>query len=298
MVKAANGPITARARRERGSIDIRWSHVVVAAHALFLVSIWWLMSLSGYEDRLFQWLVAKTVTPAMSQEAKALALMHRTHELVGPNAKVFSERPRESFRGGLLLSADVMLQEGYGWCGAFTLVLARALREAGFDVRLAQMKVGDQWGGHILLEAKVDDRWVALDAAYDHAFRRPDGRLASFADISHHWDEYKVQVPPGYAAEYDYDDVRYANWNKIPVAGPAAKALLSRVFGEEPVHTFSPRVYMLNMYVVAAWVLLLLYLVLVAIPSLTWLIRRLPPRKGGLVPAWAPSHRTISASSH
>jgi hypothetical protein len=282
--------MTARLPSGRGAIDFGWSHVVFAVHALFLVSIWWLMSLSGYEDRLFNWLVAKTVTPAMSQETKALALMHRTHELVSSHADVFSERPRESIRGGLLISADVMLMEGYTWCGAFTHVLARALREAGLEVRIAQMKVGEVWGGHILLEAQVDDAWVALDAAYDHAFRRGDGRLASIDDIQHNWNLYKAQVPPGYNAEYDYDDVRYANWERIPVAGPLAKKLLSGLFGEERVHTFSPRVYMLNMYQVAASILVALYLGLVSIPSLIWLIRRRPPRNHRLTPAWASGH--------
>jgi transglutaminase-like putative cysteine protease len=257
---------------------------------LFLVSIWWLMTYSDYEDRLFRWFVSETVSASMGEEERALALMHRTHSLVAPNAAVFAQRPRQSFRGRFLMSADGMLLEGYSWCGAFSHVLARAMREADFDVRIAQMRVGEEWGAHIVVEAKVDGAWIVLDPSYDHAFRRPDGHLAGIAEIHEDWDAYKSQVPAGYNPAYDYGDVRYANWERIPVAGHVAETLLSAAFGEEPVRTFSPRVYMLNMYGLAARVLTVLYLALVSIPSLVWLIRRGLTRSRPLATPLVPNH--------
>jgi hypothetical protein len=133
-------------------------------------------------------------------------------------------------------------------CGAYAGTLARLLRVHGYDVRIAQMLDAPGDAGealHILVEVEIDGRWVVLDPSYGLAFRRPDGALASFADVQADWPSYAAQVPPGYDPRYRYAGVRYTNWGKVPVLLPAFREVL-RLFLGDRVDTLSVRVYLLD----------------------------------------------------
>ena len=110
------------------------------------------------------------------------------------------------------------------------------------------MKVDGKFGGHVTVEAYTGSRWVALDPSYNLYFLRPDGRLASIADIHGNWEYYRHQVPPGYMPDYQYEDVRYTNWSKIPIVMPALKKILTLFIGVQRTNSISLRVLFLDAY--------------------------------------------------
>jgi hypothetical protein len=109
------------------------------------------------------------------------------------------------------------------------------------------MKVDNKYGGHILLEAKTSKGWVVLDGSYDLFFKNPDGNLASFADVQGNWEYYKKQLPQGYNYAYRYEDVRYTNWNKIPIMMPFIKSVFALFMGKNA-DTFSMRTYFIRKF--------------------------------------------------
>jgi hypothetical protein len=164
------------------------------------------------------------------------------------------------------------LIDARGDCGSYSHVLGRLLQRAGFEIRLAQMKCGTQWGCHILIEASVDGGFVSLDALYNLAFFRSDGSLASFEEIGRDWDDYKVQAPEGYPAKYAYEGVRYTNWDKIPALKSTVKGVL-RVFLGGEIETLSIRSWVLNVYKAYLLIFLFGYALLVIFSGYIMLLR-------------------------
>ena len=225
-----------------------------------LAAIFFMLINSRYEDRLYDTFVSKVVKPGMSQEEKALSLLHATHALLMPRYEIWGERLNLGVRERLFLSADSELLEARWRCASLSHVLCRALQRAGFTARIAQMKSRNIWGGHVLLEAKIKDEWVALDPLYDLYFVRSDRRLASINDIRQNWEYFKKQVPVDYDESYKYEDIRYSNWGKIPVIMPLIKSVLSAFMGEENAERISLRAAFLNLYKVYAVLLSILYI--------------------------------------
>lgn len=175
-----------------------------------------------------------------------LAAMRKTHALM---------TEKETGRMGLELSGmessltSPILRFAVtkdGACGGNSLVLAQILDGMGYSVRPAQMKVGGQYGGHIVLEVKVNGKWAVLDPIYNLCFKSPDGSLASFDDVQHNWNYYSAQTPPDYRPEYRYEGVRYTNWNKVPLLGSSAKFMVTLFIGKERAKYFSVRSLFLN----------------------------------------------------
>ena len=125
------------------------------------------------------------------------------------------------------------------------------------------MKVNGLYGGHILVEAKTAKGWAVLDGSYDLFFRKPDGNLASFADVGKNWDYYKNQVPAGYDNNYRYEGVRYTNWEKIPVLMHLVKNILYLFIGKERTDGLSFRSLFLRKFHVLFLIVGVLYLLLV-----------------------------------
>ncbi|MFO0837620.1 MAG: hypothetical protein U1D55_03775 [Phycisphaerae bacterium] len=207
------------------------------------------------EDRLFKELVANVTTPAMSREEQAIALLHAAHDLLRPRHAVFNA-PEESLglREQYLRSSGFELNAPRGACGSFSTVLCRSLQIAGFRARLVQMKVGAVWAGHVVVEAEVEPGcWAVLDPTYDLSFVRPDGELAGANDVHKDWAFYRHQVPNEYDSRYAYDELRYTNWNKIPVLMPALRWVIVITCGEQFASVLSIRACFLNLFRVYAW---------------------------------------------
>jgi hypothetical protein len=133
-----------------------------------------------------------------------------------------------------------------GACGGNSMVLAEILKGMGFTVRPAQMKVNNKFGGHIVLEAKINGKWAVFDPMYNLAFKKQNGELASFEEIKNNWEEYKLQTPGNYNYSYRFEDVRYTNWSKIPYLGATTRFIATIIFGKTATDNFSIRAYLLN----------------------------------------------------
>jgi hypothetical protein len=160
----------------------------------------------------------------------------------------------------LLRPVTYDLMTAKGSCGSYSMVLGSILHEVGYKVRFAQMKVGEVWGGHILIEALTAKGWVVLDASFNLFFKKPDGDLASFKDVQHNWDYYKNQLPDDYIHDYAYSDVRYTNWQKVPVFAPALKYVTAVFIGKEATEELSLHVYFTRKFRILYYIALVLYL--------------------------------------
>jgi len=245
------------------------------AHGVLLTAAFIMFLMSNYEDQLYDRLLQEFTQPEMSQQDIVLKLLSDTHYLLKPRQKLFAGGEFNNVRDKFLRSSDIQLIDAHGDCGSYSHVLARLLQRAGLDVRLAQMKCGTQWGCHILIEANVDGRFVSLDALYNLAFFRPDGRLASIDEIGRNWGDYKSQTPEGYPSFYAYEDVRYTNWEKIPVLMPAAKGVLALLLGGD-IETLSIRSWVLNVYKAYMHIILFGYALLAIFSGYTVLVRNKP----------------------
>lgn len=271
---AVSGPVISLKQLTQSSLLYP---AIAFLHGAMLMAMMFLWMMSSFDDGLYDQIVGLTIESGMKEEQKVLALMHKANQLLKPRSELFASEGYINWRDTLFRSGDMQLMDAKGSCGSHTHVLARLLQRAGIEVRIAQMKCGTVWGAHILLEAKVDGKWVTLDPFYDLYFRKEDGSLASFQDVKERWDYFKSQVPPNYNSLYTYEDVRYTNWTKIPLVMPAVKSVLGWFMGSE-VENLSIRSLVLNLYKAYLVILAGCYLLLVAFTALVLSVRSSPPR--------------------
>ncbi len=222
-------------------------------HVLFLLSIGFLYLERQHEDTLYHNIIRATKVnypQATSDTAYIRKLMETINTMMYNRLAVFNNTERLSVKNKLFNSVDADLMYGHGACGGFSKVLSRSLQLSGYKVRIGQMKVNGLFGGHIIVEVFLQDvqRWAVIDPLFLLTFPGKDGHWAGFNEIKSNWLYYRQLVPANYNNAYDYNDIRYANWEKIPVAGKLLYKSLQLVMGKEAAHGFSVRPYMLNMY--------------------------------------------------
>ncbi|MBX3256519.1 MAG: hypothetical protein KF862_20450 [Chitinophagaceae bacterium] len=201
----------------------------------------------NYERNLFSALsrnVSQNSKNSNDSSALLLNSLHVVHNAIKSRHEFFNDI--KGFKAEVLQPVTVDLMTGQGACGSYALVMARLVKELGFNARIAQMKVGDTFGGHHIIEASYNNTWVVVDPLYNVYFIKPDGSLASFKDVQSNWEYYKQQLPAGYDMSYSYEDVRYTNWDKIPVLMPALKKTLDLVIGKQRADEVSIRFLMLR----------------------------------------------------
>jgi hypothetical protein len=219
----------------------------------------------SYEKSLFEALASYVKGQKhikATDENILLNSLHVIYSLETYRNKVFSNAQFYSAKSSLFHPLTFDLMTANGACGSYTFLLSRILSEFHIPNRIAQMAVKGKYGGHILLEAQTSHGWAVLDPLYDLCFTRPDGHLASFANVHNNWNYYRKQVPAGYDTTYCYEGVRYTNWQKIPVVMPFLKKVLTLVWGQERTAFFSLRVLTLRKFHILFWVSGILYLLL------------------------------------
>jgi hypothetical protein len=197
----------------------------------------------NYESQIFKALATQVRQTSKSNNIDSILSqsVQLTHNLEQFRQSVFGDKEVRTFKSELIRPVTFDLMTGSGACGSYSFVLSRLLSEMDIDTRLAQMKVDGKYGGHIIVEAKSGDKWIALDASYNMIFRKPNGEFASFQDIKGNWDSYKNQVPADYDLSYNYADVRYTNWEKIPVVMPMIKSMMNVTMGKKAADEYSIR---------------------------------------------------------
>ncbi len=213
-----------------------------------------------YESKMHHESVPQTVQRAMNVTYNL--------QLVNKN-ELFSYSP-QSFKGKYMRSSDLDLLDVSGACGSASLVLARTYMAMGFPTRIGQMYANGRFGGHMVVEVWSNGRWMVMDPLFNQFFYRPDSSMASFEEVKNNFSYYSKQFHKGYPKEYQYQDVRYTNWEKIPLLSPAIKKALNFVYGETRANRLCVRKYLIKFYLIWLYVFLSAFLIC----SLLLLLRR------------------------
>lgn len=243
-------------------------------HGIFIAAFLYLGMEYFYSNSIYEEIVSRATTPEMAQEEKAVAIMGAVHKLLEPRTEFFGGRGNISFGPLKALNASRTILIFGGACGDYTHILGRSLQAADIKIRIIQMRVGDIFGGHIVVEALINDRWAIFDPLYNLYFRNPDGSLATFLEINENWNYFKNQIPKNYDPTYNYGGMRRTNWAKIPVILPAVKKIIDWTVGPEVRKEISIRAYALNVWLVYIIILSLIYAVLIF-----WTIKTFRKRK-------------------
>ena len=219
---------------------------------------------ADYTEDLFQQLGKHILQEARvhhdTEEKTILRAMKTTYELQWNSRKNLFAFQQQSFKGKYMRSTDLDLLDVSGSCGSASMVLARTLETMGFPIRIGQMYANGNFGGHILVEVWSNGRWRVLDPLYNQAFIKPDGTLASFKDVQNNFAYYSKQIYPITPKTYRYQDVRYTNWEKIPLLSPITKKLLNFVYGEQRANEICLRKYLIKFYLIWHYVFFSLFI--------------------------------------
>lgn len=233
-------------------------------NGFLLASLFYFKMEAAYENGLF--LSIKSSIDAKidaddTQDSVVIKAMNACNTLMADRAPTFHYGSNTlGTQGDFFRPASVDLMTAGGACGSYSEVLARILQTYDFPIRIAQMKANGVFAGHNVVEVKTNTGWVVLDPTFNTYFTRPDKHLASFQDVKANWSYYVKQVPSKYDLSYRYEDVRYSNWQKVPVIFPAIKGTLNLLIGKQRADTVSIRTYLLKIYTIYFYLALLLYI--------------------------------------
>jgi len=202
--------------------------------------------------------------------------MNASHTLVGKSNEIFNLGIKPGAKEALFGSSEEIVAGG-GTCGDFVHVAARALKTAGYKIRVAQMKVGETYGGHVFLEVLIDGGYRVLDPYFNVSYVNKSGELATFEEVSNNWENFRQQTPQNYNLAYSYNGVRYTNWDKVPIMMPLVKKGLIFFWGEATINHISIRAYLLEAYLVRMWLLCVLYLWVIVLTALGCIRRKKHP---------------------
>ncbi len=251
-------------------------------NGFLLASLFYFKMEANYEQELFQAIrsdINTRIKSTDSQDSVVGKVMHSIHELLVNRGSVFEGKQFGSIKSDFLEPTSFDLMTARGACGSFSMVLARVLQGYHYDVRIAQMKSRGVFAAHNIVEAKTNHGWVVLDPLFDAYFVKPNAQLASFEDVKKDWSYYKKQTPNGYDMTYDYEDVRYTNWTKIPVILPAVKKILDLALGKQIADSISMRTYFLRKYNICFDFVLVLFIMLFSYTIVKLIQKKVFPRK-------------------
>lgn len=234
-------------------------------HVLFLITIAFLVLETQHENTLHYNIIRiiRHETRGQHDTVYIRKLMTTINTMMYSRFYIFKGTERLSWKNNIFHSVDADIMYGAGACGGFSKVLARALSLSGYKVRIGQMKVNGNYGGHIIVEVFLPDpgKWAVIDPLYLLTFTNPQtGYWAGFDEVHANWPLYRRQITVPYNDDYAYEDIRYTNWQKVPVLGGVAYKTLALLIGPGNAATFSARVWMLNKYYFYLLTVLLVYI--------------------------------------
>jgi hypothetical protein len=226
-------------------------------NGLLAASLFFFATESGYETELFSAIsreIKTELSPGYTKEDYTIKALQTSNYLQERRYYIFGKQEIGGIKANIFHPSTIDLMTNKGACGSYVTVLSRILKSNDIKVRIGQMKVNGTYGGHMIVEANLNNRWVVLDPTYSICFRNPDSSLASFSDLKNNWNYYKNQAPPDYDENYKFEDVRYTNWEKVPLFLPVTKNILDWVLGKEAADGISIRPYLLRNYHKLAWI--------------------------------------------
>jgi hypothetical protein len=215
--------------------------------------VFWVLLFLKYIDYRYEYALYRTMAVNNSIQGDEVQTFKNLVQLTFRIQKARRENVKEMqgmtpLKARLFRSGDMQLLDASGACGNFSHVLAELFKTLGMPVRMVQLEQNVEFGSHIVIEAKVNNKWAAADGLYKLYFLKPDSSLASMEDVRNNISYCSRQFPVGYPYADAYNDFRYTNWDKIPVLMPLLRGVLSLVKGKEYLETFSLCSYLLNLH--------------------------------------------------
>jgi hypothetical protein len=207
-------------------------------------------------------------------EQTVVRAMNVTYSMQKDNRKNLFQYNPKSFKAKYMRSTELDLLDATGACGSASLVLARTYMSMGFPTRIGQMYANGRFGGHILVEVWSNDRWMVMDPLFNQVFYKPDSTLASFSEVQNNFAFYSKQLYPDYPKEYQFQNVRYTNWEKIPLLSPLFKKTLDIIYGEQRANQFCLRKYVIKFYLLWHSVFLFLFSCCAVFGIIQWWVHK------------------------
>lgn len=226
-------------------------YLLLFSFGVLLASTIYFKMESTYESEIFGAIAHFLVRDSIGKnntDTFILRALDIANEFEHNRLDVFARQEIKGLKANLFHPVTMDLVTGNGACGSASAILARILKANAYKVRFAQMKVGNIYGGHIVIEVYRDQQWIVLDPLFNLYFKDSTDKYASFKDVQTNFEYYKKQLPPDYPAEYKFEDVRYTNWDKIKIIGPIAKKILDLFIGEQKASEISIRSFVLRNY--------------------------------------------------
>lgn len=246
----------------RSGLARLWYCVVCTRCNLWLLTLavfFWIES--DFECRLYDAFVAEALRPGMNELERVAALMEHTRRVVKHRSQLVSSSDAKSFRSvkrTWFHSGDLQLLEGNFGCGSYAAVFVEACHRAGVEAKLCQLRTGGQTI-HILAEAYVNGRWVAVDPLFGQLFYDRKGQPVGLREVVANWAYHRDHSPTSYRnLGHDPDGVVYTNWRRSPLLS-AAKCILEWTAGRQFTESFSLRSYTLNTYRVDLVITILIF---------------------------------------
>ncbi len=226
-------------------------YLLLFLNGSLLTTLYFFRAEDLYERDLFT-AITTNVKSVLQTENKDTFLVHAvrmTQELLHERQDIFQNAQIATITdGNYFQSVRKDLMAAKGSCGSNAKVLARILKANACEVRIGQMMANNTFGAHIVVETKINNKWVVVDPLYNLYFKNPDGSLASFKEVHNNWAYFKNQTPPNYDSVYKYEGIRYTNWNKIPVILPLVKKVLDITMGKGKADEISIRPNVLRIH--------------------------------------------------
>lgn len=189
----------------------------------------------------------------------ALRTMKIIYKLQFENKKELFAYDPQTFKGKYMRSSDLDLLDVSGSCGSASLVLTRTFMTMGYQCRIGQMYLNGHYGGHMVVEVLINNHWAVMDPLFNQFFIKSDGTLASFNEVQNNFNYYSKQLQPDYPKSYKFEEVRYTNWDKIPLLSPLLKKGLDIIYGKKVANEICLRKYFIKFYAIWHYVFLSLF---------------------------------------
>ncbi len=205
-----------------------------------------LLALSAYnyvsyraDNRAFAKIAGRVCAGRSGDRERLEALASWAHTEIAPRRSIPLVTPplRVRVAEKLFTSFPRRALEGRVRCGSASNLFLAVAGQAGLDCRIACLHHTENVAGeppsHVVVECRVDGRWVVADPVYGVLYRLADGQLAQVESLESNPQLVAAQTPDDYSLEYyNFRYVTRMNWKAVPVVLPLTYRVLKAVKGE------------------------------------------------------------------
>lgn len=238
-------------------------HRILGKYAL---PLYWMMlgcsvsvGVSGLLESQFENEILSNIAQKIQERSKGLSeedqidsAVSLCHYLQIRRSEILGADTYHSFKATNFRSSLQSFYIGTGACGYYTLFAARVFLKLGYQPKIVQQRVNNQWGAHITLALplKSGEKMILVDPLFKYTFHDSLNRLSTLQDVSAHWSTYySKHTPANYKPSYNYQQGwRHTNWDKLGVVSRSAYKILTLVIGKDRTDALSFRMWIIDAY--------------------------------------------------